>query len=482
LQDSSPTKEQQEYLSILSKSSNILKLLISDILDFSKIQAGEIDIKIKEFDIWQLIENLHKTTELKVENKYILVTYEIDSRINHFVLGDELLLNQILINLLGNASKFTNEGEIGIIVKLLDENEDKLDLEFQVFDTGIGIPKAKQKLIFENFKQIDDNKSTQQKFDGTGLGLAITKKLVEIQGGNITVESAINQRTVFTFNLSYQKYGEIIFGSSKDNELSLSTRFGDVQLLVVEDNYMNQKYISSLLKKWNLNFEFASDGLMALELAFIKPYDLIFMDISMPNMNGYDTTNALRKIENPNQDTPIIALSALAFINEKKKALEIGMTDFLGKPFTPRDLLTILNTYIETISLEEETIINEIIIPSPLDATHIEALYEDDYEYAAEMFNIFMEHTKVEFEKILPFIEQKKFEKVKDIAHKLKPNFSMVGLLLLRDKVSDLEVAATEENEQQILILHQYIKQELNRALPIIEQTAKKFSQTESEV
>jgi PAS domain S-box-containing protein len=482
LQDSSPTKEQQEYLSILSKSSNILKLLISDILDFSKIQAGEIDIKIKEFDIIQLVENLHKTTELKIEDKDILVSYEIDSRINNFVLGDELLLNQILINLLGNAGKFTNEGEIGIIVKLLDENEDKLDLEFQVFDTGIGIPKAKQKLIFENFKQIDDNKSAQQKFDGTGLGLAITKKLVEIQGGNITVKSAINQRTTFTFNLTYQKSGKIVFGSSKENEQSLSTHFKKVELLVVEDNYMNQKYISSLLKKWGLNFEFAIDGLMALELAFTKPYDLIFMDISMPSMNGYDTTNALRKIENPNQDTPIIALSALAFINEKKKALKIGMTDFLGKPFTPRDLLTILNTYLEPILLEEKaTTINKIIIPSPLDAKHIESLYGDDYEYAAEMFNIFIEHAKLDFEKIQSFIEQKDFNKVKDIAHKLTPNFSMAGLLLLKDKVLSLEAAATEKDEQQILILHEEIKQEFNQVLPIIEQTTKRFSQAKSQ-
>jgi PAS domain S-box-containing protein len=478
LQDSKPTNEQQEYLSILSKSSNILKLLISDILDFSKIQAGEIDIKIKEFDIIQLVENLHKTTELKIGDKDILVSYEIDSRINNFVLGDELLLNQILINLLGNAGKFTNEGEVGIIVKVLNEGEDKLDLEFQVFDTGIGIPKAKQKLIFENFKQIDDNKSTQQKFDGTGLGLAITKKLVEIQGGNITVKSAINQRTTFTFNLTYQKSGKIVFGSSKENEQSLSTLFKKVELLVVEDNYMNQKYISSLLKKWGLNFEFAIDGLMALELAFTKPYDLIFMDISMPSMNGYDTTNALRKIENPNQDTPIIALSALAFINEKKKALKIGMTDFLGKPFTPRDLLTILNTYLEPILLEEKaTTINKIIIPSPLDAKHIESLYGDDYEYAAEMFNIFIEHAKLDFEKIQSFIEQKDFNKVKDIAHKLTPNFSMAGLLLLRGKILSLEAAATEKNEQQILILHEEIKQEFNQVLPIIEQTAKRFSQ-----
>ncbi|MGK0391712.1 MAG: CheY-like chemotaxis protein/HPt (histidine-containing phosphotransfer) domain-containing protein, partial [Maribacter sp.] len=356
------------------------------------------------------------------------------------------------------------------------------DLEFQVFDTGIGIPKAKQKLIFENFKQIDDNKSAQQKFDGTGLGLAITKKLVEIQGGNITVKSAINQRTTFTFNLTYQKSGKIVFGSSKENEQSLSTHFKKVELLVVEDNYMNQKYISSLLKKWGLNFEFAIDGLMALELAFTKPYDLIFMDISMPSMNGYDTTNALRKIENPNQDTPIIALSALAFINEKKKALKIGMTDFLGKPFTPRDLLTILNTYLEPISLEEKaTTINKIIIPSPLDAKHIESLYGDDYEYAAEMFNIFIEHAKLDFEKIQSFIEQKDFNKVKDIAHKLTPNFSMAGLLLLKDKILSLEAAATEKDEQQILILHEEIKQEFNQVLPIIEQTAKRFSQAKSQ-
>lgn len=482
LKDSNPTEEQQEYLSILSKSSNILKLLISDILDFSKIQAGEIEIRTKEFNIWQLIENLHKTIQLRVEDKDILVSYEIDSRINNFVIGDELLLNQILINLLGNSSKFTNEGEIGIIVKLLGEKEDILDLEFQVFDTGIGIPKAKQKLIFENFKQIDDNKSTQQKFDGTGLGLAITKKLVEIQGGNISVSSVVGERTTFTFNLSYPKSREITFDSSSENELTLSTRFEDAKLLVVEDNYMNQKYISSLLKKWGLNFEFADDGLMALELAFVKPYDLIFMDISMPNMNGYDTTNALRKVENPNQYTPIIALSALAFINEKKKALEIGMTDFLGKPFTPRGLLTILNTYIETISLEEkDNITSGIIIPSLLDAAHIESLYGDDYEYASEMFNIFIDHTKVEFKKFQSLIEQKDFEKIKDIAHKLKPNFSMVGLLLLRDKMAQLEVAADEKNEQQILTLHQNIKKELNKALPIIEQTAERFSQAESQ-
>ncbi len=476
LTDTNPTREQTEYLTTLRHSSDILKLLISDILDFSKIQAGEIDIRISEFNLRHLVENLHKTTEIRMENRLVKVICKFDEAIQHKILGDQLLLNQILINLMSNATKFTKRGEIGLAVKLLEEDSKYYKIQFQVYDTGIGIPKDQLHLIFEDFKQLDQE--GRRKYGGTGLGLSITKQLVELHGGEIIVESKPNEKTSFTFAIKYEKSGKIEQSKIEEIFIPKDINFKHAKILIAEDNYMNQKYISILLNKWDLKHEFAQDGQDAIEMAAAEAYDLIFMDISMPRKNGYEATTAIRQTKNPNQTTPVIALSALAFVDNKADAIKAGMTDFLGKPFGPKELLDILCKYmpVNTIEHKEPTVQAEIY-PEPLDAKHLHSLYGEDYDYALDMFDTFLTHSVPEFKAIKNILQTKDYTKMASAVHKLKPNFEMVGLLQLRALMQTLEdKCRTEENSEVVSHLFQQIDIDLDKVIPVLLQTKQKLT------
>ncbi len=477
LQDSNPSEEQKEYISILNQSSHILKSLISDILDISKIQAGKIEIQSNEFNIWEIIQNFHRLIQLRTAEKDIIVSYEIDLKIDYYLIGDELLLNQILNNILGNAAKFTLVGEINIFVKVIHETEEFVTIEFKIQDTGIGISKKQQNQIFSNFKRAK-HRNTDLNFDGTGLGLAITKKLIELQKGKISVESKIDKGSTFIFDLKYEKSNQIQFSDFITTDVVSIPNFKNYRVLVVEDNIMNQKYISILLKKWKISFDFANNGLIGLEKVFVHQYDLIFMDISMPEMDGYECTKSIRAVENPNQNTPIIALSALAFKQEKEKALQTGMNDFLAKPFSPPELLQILKNYLNPLSetqyQPEEKIVD--VFSEKLDVVQLNNLYQNDYDYALEMFELFIEHSIPNFKKIESSIQDKNWDKVKKEIHKLKPNFTMVGLTELRSKIEKMETLVFQKSNEKVMIeKYNEIKIKLNHLLPEITATIKKL-------
>ena len=476
LTDTNPTKEQKEYLATLRRSSDILKLLISDILDFSKIQAGEINIRISEFNLRNLVENLHKTAELRMESQMVKVTCSFDDSIKYKVLGDQLLLNQILINLISNATKFTKEGEIGFAVKVLEDGSKYYNIQFEVYDTGIGIPEDQLDLIFEDFKQLDQE--GRRKYGGTGLGLSITKQLVELHGGKIKVESKSHERTRFTFSIKYEKASKIEQDEVEEVSIPKSINFKNTKILIAEDNYMNQKYISILLEKWNLNYEFAEDGEEAIEMAAKQAYDLIFMDISMPRKNGYEATAAIRQNKNPNQTTPVVALSALAFVDNKEDAINAGMTDFLGKPFGPKDLLDVLCKYMPASTIEYSELTEESpIYSAPLDAKHLHTLYGEDYDYALDMFDTFLTHSIPEFKSIKVILNEKDYISMAGAVHKLKPNFEMVGLLQLRTLMQELEDRChIDKNDKVISVLYQQIDDNLEELVPVLLQTKQKLA------
>ncbi|TDB63725.1 PAS domain S-box protein [Arundinibacter roseus] len=339
LYDTRPTPEQLEYIDILKVSANFLLSLISDLLDMAKIEAGRIEIQARAFDLAGSLRTLQRTFQLKMEGRPIQVEASLDINVPSTVVGDEVLLHQILMNLLGNADKFTEKGKIGIRVKPMHQTNTHITLEFQVFDTGIGIAEDKLDLIFQKFKQVNDRQ--RQKHKGTGLGLAIVKELVRLQGGEIRATSTPKQGTVFTFTITYGLTSGVsvavkpapVLGNLSDNA-SLAGR----RILVVEDSLMNQKYISTVLNKWQVVFEIAQDGQEAVSKAHQALYDLILMDLQMPIMDGYEATIAIRSTQNPNQQTPIVALTASAMLDQKEKALKSGMDDFLTKPFTPPQL------------------------------------------------------------------------------------------------------------------------------------------------
>ena len=439
MEDTILTEEQKDYVDSLKSSSDILQKLISDILDLSKITAGGLEVHHRTFDLVGAIKSLQKTFKLKLTGSPVTITADIDDGIKTLMIGDDLLLNQILLNLLGNAVKFTEQGEIRLKVEQQKSVEEKVELKFTVSDTGIGISPDRIDAIFENFKQADNEIRFQ--FGGTGLGLAIAKQLVELQGGQIFVSSVEGQGTDFVFKIIYEDSGQLITEVSRKETEKIDLNIANV--LVAEDNFMNRKYVAALFAKWGLKYEFAVNGRKAVEAASREKFDLILMDISMPEMNGYDATIQIRNTANPNQNTPIIALTASAMISKKDKAYEVGMSDYLAKPFRPKQLKSLIHKFnrkddssidIDEAVEEEGFKHNEV-----LNTKHLEYLYKGDLDYASEMFEIFISYTMEEYKKLRPLLEEKEIEKLQHLAHKIKPNFSLVGLTEVEKLMLELE-------------------------------------------
>lgn len=341
LYDTHPSAEQKEYIDILKTSANFLLSLISDLLDMAKIEAGRIEVNARPFDLKGTLRTLQRTFQLQLEGRPVEVEASVDSTIPTTVVGDETLLNQILMNLLGNADKFTKEGTIGVRARVARRQKSKVTIEFQIFDTGIGISEENLGLIFQKFKQV--HAPQKQKHKGTGLGLAIVKELIRLQEGAISVESEENKGTTFTFTLDYEvpkAQGVPLSGknSPPTQILSDNKTLAGRRILVVEDNLMNQKYISTLLKKWSIDFEIANNGQFGVDKANERLYEIILMDLQMPIMDGVEATINIRNTNNLNRNTPIVALTASAMVDQKEKALKAGMNDFLTKPFTPIQL------------------------------------------------------------------------------------------------------------------------------------------------
>ena len=351
LYDTSPNTQQIEYLDILKNSSRFLLNLITDLLDIAKMDAGKISEHPKSFDLKGLLRTIQQTFQIKVNSKGLAVNFIIDSEMGQYYYADETLLYQILFNLLGNADKFTESGKIGLEVKVLNQNEENTLFNFEVFDTGIGIPNDKVEFVFNKFTQIHDK--NRIKTPGTGLGLSICKQIVEFLGGKIWVESVLGKGTSVFFQLQLRKDNTKLGSVRVFNEIPNDTTTNEnrktiegIKVLLVEDNELNRKYACTLLAKWKLDYDFAVDGYDACEKAKLKKYDIILMDIQMPVMDGYEATIKIVNTENLNSNTPIIALTADALLSQKEKALACGMREVVSKPFTPIQLKDVIEKYV----------------------------------------------------------------------------------------------------------------------------------------
>lgn len=337
-------EKQTQLLNKISSTSKILLGIINDILDISKIEAGKMHIEKTAFNLKHSIEQIEELLDEKIKDKGITfdVTYD---NMHHFdFLGDPLRINQVLTNLLSNAVKFTAEGSVSLRVKGLDSDL----IRFEVEDTGIGLKEEERKSLFMSFSQAD--MSTSRRFGGTGLGLAISKNLVEMMGGTISVESDFGVGSTFSFELPL----EVVEVESVQQEVLTSTDNSieeevnaliDKKVLVAEDNKMNQMLLEMLLEESNINLDFAQDGQIALDKFEENTYDMILMDIQMPNMNGYQATQAIRKIDDK---IPIVALSANVMQEDIQMAYEAGMNDYLAKPIEVEKLYELLLKYLKT--------------------------------------------------------------------------------------------------------------------------------------
>ena len=344
LLENNPRVDQLENLKILKFSAETLLSLLNDILDFNKIDAGKVEFEEVIFELPELVESIKKSFTFTAQEKSLELVFQIDDKTPTKVAGDPVRLTQVLTNLMNNAIKFTHQGEVRVSLLVLEESPEDVQIRFNVKDTGVGIPKEKQQLIFERFTQA--NPETIRKFGGTGLGLAIVKRLLELQGSQIHLESTEGQGSRFYFDLKLKKHmpaTEKNFDKI-DNETLKNTK--GQRILLVEDTKINQLVVAKFLKTWHLKIEYAANGIEAIEQAQKSHYDLILMDLQMPEMDGYDATHHIRQLPT-HQDTPIIALTASALVEERERAFKAGVTDYLTKPFSPNELYNKIIRYIQ---------------------------------------------------------------------------------------------------------------------------------------
>ncbi|ANQ49063.2 response regulator [Flammeovirga sp. MY04] len=336
LQDTPLDDEQKHLLKVLKGSADHLLVVINDILDVSKIESGKLSLETTKIDLFDLLNSIIETHKIQTEEKGLNALLDISKKVPQFVIGDPVRLKQILINLFSNAIKFTFEGSVIITVRCLEQSENESNLQFSVKDSGIGIPKDKIDQIFDSFTQASN--ATTRKFGGTGLGLSISKQLVELQGGEMFVESKPNLGSTFYFNITFKNYlatketQEQKVPSEEENtiEFDQSTK----KVLLVEDNEVNQMLVLRLLKKWGYKTEVADNGLIAIEKLDEDHFDLILMDVHMPEMDGYTATKKIRsEFDEPIKSIPIIAMTASALKGEFERCKEAGMDDYISKPF-----------------------------------------------------------------------------------------------------------------------------------------------------
>ncbi len=325
----------QGNLKLVKESADNLLVIINDILDLSKLEAGKVKVEKIPFSIKDKMYHLSKIIGPRFTNDAVNFNLIIDENINPYLIGDPFRINQILLNLLSNAIKFTEKGSVDLIVKLLNKNSKTNRIMFSVKDTGLGIPKDKQKSIFESFTQAD--LSTTRNFGGTGLGLTITKLLINLMDGEISLESEFHKGSSFNVILDFEISEKSV---CETKSLIEEHKFPHSNLLVVEDNIINQKVISQILKKWEIKFDIAGNGKEALEKLSNDEFDIVLMDLQMPIMDGFEATSEIRnnKVFKAIKNIPIIALTADAFLETKNKVFKSKMNDFVSKPFNKKEL------------------------------------------------------------------------------------------------------------------------------------------------
>lgn len=337
--------EQNEFVTVILASSDVMLSVINDILDFSKIEAGKLELETVKFNLLDLIKDVMRIMSVKADEKGLLLTSHIEPTVYPHLLGDPNRLRQVLLNLLSNAIKFTHKGKVSLRITVDSSKalNQKMPLIFEVEDTGIGIPKDRLEKLFEPFFQTDS--SITRKYGGTGLGLSISKQLVERMNGQISVESEEGKGSVFRFTAVFEKVKQlpsVCHISQMPNMSDLS----NVRVLIAEDNLFNQKVAVALLKKIGICADVANNGIEVLEMLEKNSYDMVLMDVQMPEMDGLEATKRIRAMKTEIRNIPIIAMTAHALKEFESQCLQVGMNDYLSKPIHSDALISIIQKYL----------------------------------------------------------------------------------------------------------------------------------------
>ena len=341
LEDATVSKEQKDYIKFQILAAEELLNILNDILDFSKIESGNVVLEAMPFNLHQMIDDLSAEMLPKAAGKDIHFQIYVDHNIPEVLLGDAKRLWQVLYNLLANAFKFTTRGRVGISISVVKDHQHHQELEFSVTDTGVGVADDVKEKIFESFEQAESG--PERRFGGAGLGLSIVKQLVELQGGKVHVNSQQGRGSEFYFRLSFLKLKggqmpEQVEEISQSQREILSPKDGRVRVLVVDDNPMNRLVVNKMLQKKGFEAEEAENGKVALNKFNNGHFDMVLMDLQMPEMDGYEATRQIRAMADDKRNVPIIAITAHTIQGERERCLAIGMNEFISKPFKPDEL------------------------------------------------------------------------------------------------------------------------------------------------
>lgn len=407
-------------------SGDSLIVLINDILDLAKVDAGKMTFEKIPFKMEASLSAMVHLFETKIQEKNLQLVSEYDAHIPEVLVGDPVRLHQIILNLVSNAVKFTNNGIITISVSLVNELDGNVTIEFAVTDTGIGIQKDKITKIFENFQQASSG--TSRLYGGTGLGLAIVKQLVESQGGSIRVKSNLNEGSTFSFTLSFQKTKEQV--DLVEIVLDLDDDIKNIKVLVVEDIALNQLLMKTLLDDFGFDRDIAANGKIAIEKLHSKTYDIILMDLQMPEMNGFEATQYIRNTMN--SKIPIIALTADVTTVDLAKCKAVGMNDYIAKPVDERILYSKIISLVkkpQTLNLAKENATTiEVKKERCIDLAYLIHRTKSNPTLMMEMISLYLEQTPPLITSMKQSLEDKDWIALYSAVHKMIPSFSIMGI------------------------------------------------------
>jgi CheY-like chemotaxis protein/HPt (histidine-containing phosphotransfer) domain-containing protein len=422
-------------------------VIINDILDLSKIQSGKMTFEKVEFNLSDLVKGVITIFKQKAAEKGLQLTYQIKPHVPNMVKGDPVRLNQVLTNLIGNAIKFTDRGYVNLEIQSNTLKTGLYAIDFKVTDTGIGIPEEKQALVFESFVQASSD--TTRKYGGTGLGLTIVKSIVELQEGRISLSSVPGQGSAFTVSLRFNQAEQSVAVREQDLVLDASTELlKGASILVVEDNAVNQLLVKKVLHKFGCKTDVAINGLQAIESVKTGKYDVILMDIQMPEMDGYEATKYIRtNFPAPLCNIPIIAMTAHAFHTEIQKSAAAGMNDHISKPFKQEALFATISKYLnkreetKVIPLHRQDTSKYIIDLNPL-----YELSKSDDEFVSEIIRVYDKQTQKFTERLRDAIRSHDFDTIKAICHQIKGSYGMLRMNELKKNLEEMAQIFRDDN------------------------------------
>ena len=444
------TAKQKEYLTAIKMSGDALIVLINDILDLAKVDAGKMTFEKTPFKLSMSIHAMLHLFETKIQEKNLRLITQYDKNIPEVLVGDPVRLHQIILNLVSNAVKFTTRGKITVSVNLLNEDDEKVTIEFAVTDTGIGIKEDKLPTIFENFQQATSD--TSRLYGGTGLGLAIVKQLVQSQDGIINVMSKEDEGSTFSFTLSFKKTKDEAKTEIEIDESNAEIK--DIKVLVVEDIALNQLLMKTVLDDFGFECDIAADGKIAIEKLENRTYDIILMDLQMPVMNGFEATEYIRNTMHSN--IPIIALTADVTTVDLAKCTSVGMNDYLAKPLDERILYSKIMGFVRKNSvaseIKEEDDYEERKMERCIDLDYLAHRTKSNPQLMMQMIALYLEQTPPLISAMKHGFQDKDWHSLYSAVHKLIPSFSIMGISVdfenMAKKVQ--EFASTQKQSEGI--------------------------------